>query len=48
MQYYQPQISKISSIRLNTFSVSEDPHKILLNSIIEELQLMNEKQMIEL
>ncbi|CAK84413.1 unnamed protein product (macronuclear) [Paramecium tetraurelia] len=48
VQYYQPQISKISSIRLNTFSVSEDPHKMLLNSIIEELQLMNEKQMIEL
>ncbi|CAD8101603.1 unnamed protein product [Paramecium sonneborni] len=48
VQYYQPQISKISSIRLNTFSVSEDPQKMLLNSIIEELQLMNEKQMIEL
>ncbi|CAK95089.1 unnamed protein product (macronuclear) [Paramecium tetraurelia] len=48
VQYYQPQISKISSIRLNTFSVSEDPHKMILNSIIEELQLMNEKQMIEL
>ncbi|CAD8199801.1 unnamed protein product [Paramecium pentaurelia] len=48
VQYYQPQISKISSIRLNTFSVSEDPQKMLLNSIIEELQMMNEKQMIEL
>ncbi|CAD8103882.1 unnamed protein product [Paramecium sonneborni] len=47
-QYYQPQISKISSIRLNTFSVSEDPHKMLMNQIIDELQLMNEKQIIEL
>ncbi|CAD8079663.1 unnamed protein product [Paramecium primaurelia] len=47
-QYYQPQISKVSSIRLNTFSVSEDPHKMLMNQIIDELQQMNEKQIIEL